>query len=174
MTEDVRAEDGGGPVADADAVLPLPLEFEALYVATQEPFHEYALFYLGTNDAAEEAVHRAFLEILNHWNALLGESNLQQQAWAILRRVVISQTLESFRKKLSLLHSDIGLFKAMSSLPPRQFDVIVLRHVLSYDTKKISWYMGVTPSTVDYHGRKGKDRLQQAVSSYLKKEGDLA
>ncbi|GAA3139839.1 hypothetical protein GCM10017687_65530 [Streptomyces echinatus] len=68
MNEDVRAEDGG-QVADADAVLPLPLEFEALYVATQEAFHDYALFYLGANDAAEEAVHRAFLEILNHWSA---------------------------------------------------------------------------------------------------------
>jgi RNA polymerase sigma-70 factor (ECF subfamily) len=172
MTEDVRAEDGGSPVADAEAVLPLPLEFEALYVATQEAFHDYALFYLGTNDAAEEAVHRAFLEILNHWNALLEESNLQQQAWAILRRVVISQALEGFRKKLALLHSDIGLFKAMCSLPPRQFDVIVLRHVLFCDTKKISWYMGVSTSTVDYHCRKAKERLQQAVSSHLKKEGD--
>ncbi|MFB9400780.1 sigma-70 family RNA polymerase sigma factor [Streptomyces echinatus] len=171
MNEDVRAEDGG-QVADADAVLPLPLEFEALYVATQEAFHDYALFYLGANDAAEEAVHRAFLEILNHWSALLEESNLQQQAWAILRRVVISQALEGFRRKLALLRSDIGLFQAMSSLPPRQFDVIVLRHVLNHDTKKISWYMGVTPSTVDYHGRKAKERLQQAVSSYLKKEGD--
>ncbi|MFC0058138.1 hypothetical protein [Streptomyces actinomycinicus] len=59
INEDVRADDGGGRVADADAVLPLPLEFEALYVANQEAFHDYALFYLGGNDAAEEAVHRA-------------------------------------------------------------------------------------------------------------------
>ncbi|MFF0737778.1 RNA polymerase sigma factor [Streptomyces chartreusis] len=172
MTEDLRAEDGGSPVVDADAVLPLPLEFEALYVANQEAWHDYALFYLGTNDAAEEAVHRAFLEILNHWNALLEESNLQLQAWAILRRVVISQALASFRRKLSLLRSDIGLFRAMCSLPPRQYDAIVLRHVLRCDTQKISWYMGVSASTVDYHCRKAKERLQQAVSTHLNKEGD--
>ncbi|MET8957180.1 sigma-70 family RNA polymerase sigma factor [Streptomyces sp. NPDC004533] len=171
MTEDVRAEDGSHA---AEAVLPLPLEFEALYLATQEAFHAYALLYLGTNDAAEEAAHRAFLEILRHWDALLEESNLQQQAWSILRRVVISQAIEGFRKKLALLDSDIGLYKAICSLPPRQFDAIVLRHVLLCDTKKISWYMGVTTSTVDYHCRKAKDRLQQAVSSYLKKEGDQA
>lgn len=173
MTDDVRAEDGN-PALDANAVLPLPLEYEALYVATQEPFHKYALLCLGSNDAAEDAVHRAFLEILNHWDALLGGSNLQKQAWAILRRVVISQALDAFRRKLSLLHGDIGLFEAMTSLPPRQFDVIVLRHVMSLDTRKISWYMGVSASTVDYHGRKGKERLQQAVASYLKKEGDPA
>ncbi|MFJ3658404.1 RNA polymerase sigma factor [Streptomyces nigra] len=176
MTEDLRAEDGRSPVAgvgaDAGAVLALPLEFEALYVANQEAWHEYALFYLGTNDAAEEAVHRAFLEILHHWGALLEERNLQQQAWAILRRVVLSQALDGFRRKLSLLRGDIGLFRAMCSLPPRQFDAIVLRHVLMCDTGRISWYMGVSASTVDYHCRKAKERLEQAVSTHLKKEGD--
>ncbi|MEU5002034.1 sigma-70 family RNA polymerase sigma factor [Streptomyces sp. NPDC021622] len=171
MTEDVHAEDGGSPVAAA--VLPLPLEFEALYLSNQEAFHSYALLYLGSNDAAEDAVHRAFLEILRHWDALLEESNLQQQTWAILRRVVISQALGTFRTRLMLLRSEIGLYQAMGSLPPRQFDAIVMRHVLHCDTGKISWYMGVTPSTVDYHCRKAKERLELAVASYIKIGGDL-
>ncbi|MFE0201544.1 RNA polymerase sigma factor, partial [[Kitasatospora] papulosa] len=98
MTEDVRA-DGSSPVADA--VQPLPLEFVAHYVTHQEAYHRYALFYLGSNDAAEEAVHRVFYEILRHWDALLAESNLQQQTWSIMRRVVISQSLMSFRKKIT-------------------------------------------------------------------------
>ncbi|MEU0037869.1 MULTISPECIES: sigma-70 family RNA polymerase sigma factor [unclassified Streptomyces] len=170
MTDDLRAEDGGSPVAEA--VLPLPLEFEALYLAAQDDFHHYALLYLGTNDAAEEAVHRAFLEILRHWDALLEEHNLLQQTWAIVRRVVISQSLIGFRRELALLRSDIGLWKALSALPPRQFDAIVMRYVLDCDTKRISWYMGVTASTVDYHCRKAKERLQGAVPSHIKKEGD--
>ncbi|MFJ2772739.1 RNA polymerase sigma factor [Streptomyces sp. NPDC087300] len=170
MTEDFHAEDGSSPVAEA--VLPLPLEFEALYLANQEAFHSYAFIQLGSNGAAEDAVHRAFLEILRHWDALLEESNLQQQTWAILRRVVISQTLEAFRKRLVLLRSEIGLFQAMGNLPPRQFDAIVLRHVLQYDTKRISWYMGVTASTVDYHCRKAKERLEPAVATHIKTEGD--
>ncbi|MEU6996203.1 sigma-70 family RNA polymerase sigma factor [Streptomyces sp. NPDC046465] len=170
MTEDVHAEDGSSPVAES--VLPLPLEFETLYLANQEAFHSYALLRLGTNGAAEDAVHRAFLEILRHWNALIEENDLQQQMWAILRRVVMSQTLKAFRKRLALLPSDIGLFRAMSNLPPRQFDVIVLRYVLQYDTKRISGYMGVTPSTVDHHCRKAKERLEPAVASHIKTEGD--
>ncbi|MFG2615753.1 RNA polymerase sigma factor [Streptomyces anulatus] len=156
MTEDVRA-DGSSPVADA--VLPLPLEFEAHYVTHQDAYHQYALFYLGSNDAAEEAVHRAFYEILRHWDALLAESNLQQQAWSIMRRVVISQSLMSFRKKIILMHSGRGLFAALSKLPARQFDVVVLRYVAQYDTKRIGWYLGITDSTVDYHCRKAKERL---------------
>ncbi|MFF3646082.1 RNA polymerase sigma factor [Streptomyces sp. NPDC002564] len=170
MTEDVHAEDGSSPVAEA--VLPLPLEFEALYLSNQEAFHSYALLQLGSNGAAEDAVHRAFLEILRHWDALTEEGNLQQHTWAILRRVVISQTLEAFRARLTLLRGETGLFQAMGTLPPRQFDAIVLRYVLQYDTRWISWYMGVTPSTVDYHCRKAKERLEPAVASHIKTEGD--
>ncbi|MGW1015422.1 RNA polymerase sigma factor [Streptomyces niveus] len=162
MTEDVRA-DGSSPVADASAVLPLPLDFEAHYITHQEAFHDYALVYLGTNEAAEAAVHRAFLEILYHWNALLEESNLQQQVWAIVRRVVISQALISFRKRIAQMDSNVGLFVALSKLPPRQFDVIVMRYFLNCDTKRISWYMGVTDSTVDYHCRKARERLGDDV-----------
>lgn len=159
MTEDVRA-DGSSPAAGAtSAVRPLPLDFEAHYITHQEAFHAYALVYLGTNEAAEEAVHRAFLEILHHWNTLLEESNLQQQVWAIVRRVVISQALISFRKRIARMDSNIGLFVALSKLPPRQFDVIVMRYFLNCDTKRISWYMGVTDSTVDYHCRKARERL---------------
>ncbi|WP_331762389.1 sigma-70 family RNA polymerase sigma factor [Streptomyces sp. NBC_01508] len=159
MTEDVRADGGSPAVGAAHAVLPIPLDFEAHYITHQEAFHDYALVYLGTNEAAEEAVHRAFLEILHHWNALLEESNLQQQVWAIMRRVVISQSLISFRKKIARMDSNVGLFVALSKLPPRQFDVVVMRYFLKCDTKRISWYMGVTDSTVDYHCRKARERL---------------
>ncbi|MEV1048721.1 sigma factor-like helix-turn-helix DNA-binding protein [Streptomyces sp. NPDC049916] len=46
------------------------------------------------------------------------------------------------------MHSGRGLFAALSKLPARQFDVVVLRYVAQYDTKRISWYLGITDSTV--------------------------
>ncbi|MGW6838845.1 RNA polymerase sigma factor [Streptomyces sp. NPDC054949] len=157
MIDDVRGEDGRSPVAEAP--LPLPLEFEAHYVTNQEAFHAYALAFLGTNDLAEKAVHRAFLEILRHWSALLTERDLQEQTWAIMRRTVIAESLLGFRDQLAVMDSGLGLYRALGSLPPRQFDVVVLRYIAKYDTKHISWYMGVTPSTVDYHCRKARERL---------------
>ncbi|CAM5657372.1 hypothetical protein GCM10010261_62510 [Streptomyces pilosus] len=36
---------------------------------------------------------------------------------------------------------------------------MVLRHLLGYPTKRIARYMGLDPRTVDYHGRKAKERL---------------
>ncbi|MFD5557638.1 RNA polymerase sigma factor [Streptomyces sp. NPDC127068] len=164
MTED----DDGGPVVDA--VLPLPLDFEAHYLINQEAFHEFALYVLGSNEEAEEAIHRVFLEILRHWDDLLEQRNLQAQTWAIMRRVVISQSLLSKRLELSNVHTSIGLYAALSALPPRQFDVIVLRYVIKYSTNQISWYLGVTPSTVDYHCRKAKERLEFSLRPYIKQE----
>ncbi|MER5501272.1 sigma-70 family RNA polymerase sigma factor [Streptomyces sp. NPDC002561] len=157
MTDEVREEDGHSPVAEAP--LPLPLDFEAHYLTNQEAFHEYALVILRTNDRAEKAVHRAFLEILRHWDDLLTEPDLQEQTWQLMRRVVADELIDGFRENLTTMDSGIGLYPALSKLPPRQFDAIVLRHIAKYDTKHIAWYMGLSPSTVNHHCRKAQERL---------------
>ncbi|MEU6482018.1 sigma-70 family RNA polymerase sigma factor [Streptomyces sp. NPDC047017] len=167
MTEEV-GEDGRMPVAE-EAPLPLPVEFEALYILHQEAFHDLALAVLGTNDAAERAVHRAFLEILNLWDRLREQSeNLDQEVWAIVRRTVISEELLSLREQMAALDSGSGLYEALGALPPRQFDVMVLRYIGGHDTRHISWYMGVTPSTVDYHCRRARERLSPIYQKILK------
>jgi RNA polymerase sigma-70 factor (ECF subfamily) len=169
MTEEVGEDDGRIPVAEAP--LPLPVEFEALYILHQEAFHDFALAALGTNDAAERAIHRAFLEILRHWDRLSEESeDLQQEIWAIVRRTVISEELLSLREQMAALDSGSGLYAALGSLPPRQFDVMVLRYIGGHDTKRISWYMGVTQSTVDYHCRKARERLAPIHHRILKSQ----
>ncbi|MEU6572583.1 sigma-70 family RNA polymerase sigma factor [Streptomyces sp. NPDC046805] len=167
MTEEVGEDEGRIPVAEAP--LPLPLEFEAHYILHQEAFHDLALAVLGTNDAAERAVHRAFLEILRHWDKLKEESeDLDQEVWAIVRRTVISEELLSLRAQMTALDSGSGLYAALGALPPRQFDVMVLRYIGRHDTKHISWYMGLTPSTVDYHCRKARERLSPIYHRMLK------
>ncbi|MFF8505832.1 RNA polymerase sigma factor [Streptomyces anulatus] len=159
MTDDVREEDGRIPVAEVPPPLPLPLELEAYYLTTQEAFHEFALAILGTNDLAEETVHRAFVEIKRQWDTLLTEPDLPEQAWNIMRRTVIDELLGTFRESLPFMDSGIGLYPALCKLSPRQFDVIVLKAIGTYDTKHIAWYMGLTPSTVTHHLRKAQERL---------------
>ncbi|MGK4905223.1 sigma-70 family RNA polymerase sigma factor [Streptomyces albus] len=174
MTEDAHPNDTFRPIASEVMTRPLPLEFEALWVANQEDFHEFARLVSGSWWAAEETVHRAFLEILNLWDELLESSNMQADIWAIFRKTVISQQLKSIRHELSHLEpaEEIGLYRALRKLPPRQFDAIVLRQVMNVDTGKVAWYLGVTKRTVDYHCRKARERLEPAVSTYLKHEGD--
>lgn len=132
--------------------LDLPLDFEAFYLGHQEAFHAYAEVHSGTREAAEEAIHEVFLEIHAGWSQLLSRGNLEQGGWAIVRRVVhdrldsegrgpafvingpIAQALDrallTARDKLQRMESSSGLYEAISELPDRQFEVIVLRYVL--------------------------------------------
>ncbi|MFE6782136.1 RNA polymerase sigma factor [Streptomyces sp. NPDC057680] len=158
MTDDVCEEDGRVPVAEAP--LQFPLEFEAHYLTNQEGFHRFALQILRTNERAEEAVHRAYVEIRERWDTLLSEPDLQAQTWQILRQAIINELIgDGLREDLASRDSGIGLYPALGKLPPRQFDAVILRFIGGYDTTQIAWYMGLTPSTVTYHIRKAQERL---------------
>ncbi|MER6112685.1 sigma-70 family RNA polymerase sigma factor [Streptomyces hirsutus] len=162
----------------------LPLSYQALYLADQTAFHDYAFVVLNDDEAAEEAVHTAMLRVQDNWDELLVESNMQQQVWAIMRQTVeeyrqdredraaIAQGLDNYRQGLHRLNSEQGVFAALAALPPQQFDAVVLRYILHYKPQRIAWYMGISEQTVAYHCRQGKQRLEQAVPTLLKKNGD--
>ncbi|MFL4909536.1 sigma factor-like helix-turn-helix DNA-binding protein [Streptomyces sp. MMS24-I2-30] len=59
--------------------------------------------------------------------------------------------------------------RALCALPSRQFDVTVLRYLWGCPTDDTAWYLGVTASTVDYHGRKAKDRLERAMPARIRR-----
>lgn len=158
--------------------LDLPLDFEAFYLGHQEAFHAYAELHFGTRTAAEEVVHEVFLQIHAGWAELLSAGNLEQGAWAIVRRTVhdrlelegrapafvingpIARALAATRDRLQKLESATGLYEAIAELPNRQFEVIVLRYLLGYPTAKVAWFVGIDERTVGHHLRRGKERLR--------------
>ncbi|WP_431994883.1 sigma-70 family RNA polymerase sigma factor [Streptomyces griseoflavus] len=171
----VSPQDGGRgqPVQTPCA---LPLEFEAFYLNHQEFFHDFAEIHLGSRRAAEQVVHQVFVEILKGWDDLLMHADFEQQTLAVLHRGVthrlqrderppaflnghITSNLEAIRSQLEITAGTTDLYEAILDLPTRQFTVVVLRHLLGYPTKRIARYMGLDPRTVDYHGRKAKERL---------------
>ncbi|MEU2779507.1 sigma-70 family RNA polymerase sigma factor [Streptomyces sp. NPDC007162] len=162
--------------------LDLPLDFEAFYLGHQEPFHAYAEVHFGTREVAEEVIHEVFLQIHAGWTELLSSGSLEQGAWAIMRRAVhdrldregrapafvingpiaqaLAPALATARDKLQKMESTSGLYEAISELPNRQFEVIVLRYILGYPTAKVAWYVGIDERTVGHHLRRGKERLR--------------
>lgn len=158
--------------------LDLPLDFEGFYLGHQESFHAYAEIHFGSRKAAEDVIHDVSLEILGGWDQLLRTGNVDQGAWAIVRRAVsarldedgrapafvingpIAQTLRSARDKLQTMESATGLYAEIAELPGRQFEVIVLRYVLGYPTAKVAWFIGLDERTVGHHIRRGRERLR--------------
>ncbi|MFE9568837.1 sigma-70 family RNA polymerase sigma factor [Streptomyces sp. NPDC006692] len=167
-----------GPYVPVHAPLDLPLDFEAFYLGHQDFFHAYAEIHLGSRTAAEDAVHLVALEILAGWDQFLQEGDLEQLTLAVLHRHVtaqleregrdpafvingpIARNLRAVRSELEITHCASGLYEAILDLPPRQFNVIVLRYLLGYKTSQIARFMGLDGRTVDYHGRKGRERLR--------------
>ncbi|MGW5739656.1 MULTISPECIES: sigma-70 family RNA polymerase sigma factor [Streptomyces] len=166
----------------------LPLDFEGFYLNQQEFFHAFAELHLGHRSAAELVVHDVFLEILATWKELLTESDIEQRAMAVLSRRVgrrlksegrppafvinapISRSLAAIRAEMELAPSHAGLYEAMLELPTRQYNAIVLRYVLNYPVARIARYMGLDSRTVDYHVRKGRERLRVLLD--LPADGD--
>ncbi|MFJ9380339.1 sigma-70 family RNA polymerase sigma factor [Streptomyces sp. NPDC101455] len=174
----VSPQDGGHGQPVQAPPDPLPIDFEGFYLGHQEFFHDFAEIHLGSRRTAEHVIHEVFLEILGSWDGLLQQGDLEQQTLVVLHRGVtrrleadgrppaflingpITQNLQAVRSQLELNSSAGGLYEAILELPPRQFTVTVLRHLLGYPTKRIARYMSLDTRTVDYHGRKGKERLR--------------
>lgn len=175
--DDYLTDPASGLPLPTNAPAQLPLDFEGFYLGHQGLYHAYAHAQLGDERAATDLVHRAFLQILAHWEALLREDDLEQKAWAVLRQLTAAQlraerrrpsfiadgsfarALRASQEQMHVLEGSIGLYSALAELPPRQFDVILLRYALGYPTHRIAWFLGLDERTVDYHGRRAKERL---------------
>ncbi|MFJ2509931.1 RNA polymerase sigma factor [Streptomyces griseoviridis] len=179
VTTGVSPQDGGhGLPVPAPPPDGLPIDFEGFYLGHQEFFHAFAEIHLGSRRTAEQVVHEVFLEILGGWDSILQQGDLEQQTLAVLHRGVtrrldhdgrppaflingpIAHNLAAVRSQLELDTRTDGLYAEILELPTRQFTVIVLRHLLGYPTKQIARFMGLDTKTVDYHGRRGKERLR--------------
>ncbi|WP_370424283.1 sigma-70 family RNA polymerase sigma factor (plasmid) [Streptomyces sp. QH1-20] len=175
---DALSDAFAGPRRPVDALAQLPLDFQAFYIGHIKLYLDYAEAQLGDARSAIELVHQVFSEIQDAWQALMGEGNFEKAAWAILRQAIglqlkaedrrpsfiadgaVARALRASQDQFKIMESSRGLFTAIADLPPKQFDVIVLRHVLGYPTSRIAWFMGLSESVVDYHGRNAKERLR--------------
>ncbi|MFY4722203.1 sigma-70 family RNA polymerase sigma factor [Streptomyces sp. LaBMicrA B280] len=74
---------------------------------------------------------------------------------------------EKFRDTLSRMDSSLGLYEAMAHLPERQFDVVVLHHILGYDTHHTAEVLGVNEVTVRSHLRHAKRRIASHMGLFV-------
>lgn len=176
-----------GPLGDrVTEIADLPLDFEGFVLGHQVFFHTYAELHLGSRPAAETVVHAVFLEIHAAWDGLLQEDELERRTLAVLHRHVasrlaregrdpayiingqIQQRLRALRGELELSDSRLGLYTAISELPVRQYTVIVLRYLIGYTTKQVARFMSLDERTVNYHCRRGKERLARGLGVSLR------
>lgn len=148
-------------VVDALPSVVLPIEFEAFYLQNAARYHAYARVQLDSDHLARDLVHDTFTFIAMNWQQFLGQERPAEWAWGILRESVTAQVgkvvtkqatvvgaLQKARITFEAADSEVGLYAAISALPKRQFDVVVLRYLLGYSFDVVSDLLGISSATV--------------------------
>lgn len=159
----------------------IPLAFWAFHDRYKHAYRVYAELQLGDKPLAGRIVHHVFLDLLRHWTCLMEEANPAATAWAQLKGTVAGvlqaqgrtsaiaenatfsrvrrSVLEGARDEFAAMESSIGLYTALSRLPDRQFDVMILRYVIGYTRAQTGSILGVTEATVRSHDLRARQRV---------------
>ncbi|WP_196421222.1 sigma-70 family RNA polymerase sigma factor [Streptomyces sp. E1N211] len=144
----------------------------------KKSYRDYARFHLGGTEG-DEVTRDAVEEIASTWSELLAQKNLEGAAFSLLRRHVQGAlqrdervpafTIEKLRQQPG--HGNLPedllaeFYAALTDLPERQRDVIVLHQVLGYSSAQTARYLGLSQTTVRSHLAIGMRRLTSQLTT---------
>ncbi|MFI5757278.1 RNA polymerase sigma factor [Streptomyces sp. NPDC051569] len=160
----------------------LALTFDAFDAHHHSLWLRYAHTQVGGRAPAESVVNAACARLLDHWPHVLVQESVPQYAWAVLKEevarwlsehdlrsaLVDTAAFEAAARKLllpeprdqfTILQGELVLYAAISRLPERQYDVVVLRYVLGVPDEVVADYMGLDVATVHSQARHARRRL---------------
>jgi RNA polymerase sigma-70 factor (sigma-E family) len=172
----LRALDGGGSIAETPARLTL----EDLYRMHRMRLVRLALLLVDEPATAEDVVQEAFTGLHRHW------SNLRDGAAAVgyLRTAVVNGSRSVLRRRktardytpphavnarsaesLAMLTAEHqAVVQALSQLPPRQREVLVLRYYGGLSEAEIAEAAGISKGTVKSTASRALDALQKIMA----------
>lgn len=134
--------------------------------------HRIAYGILGDPHIAEDVTQETMVSILSN----LGRFDTRRSFEPWLHKIVTNRALDwararERREQVSRIvqpPSDgqgpsAALQEALTSLPPEQRVVVVLRHIAGYGTNEIARMLGVRRGTVGSRLRRGLDRLRREL-----------
>ena len=174
--------DGGADAAPVrDTGRRLVLTFEAFHDTHYREWLRFAHLQVGNRADAAQVVDGACAHLVAHWPHVLKQESVAAYAWAVLKEhlnawltalrrpaafvetasfaAAVSRMLEHPRERFAALESGLGLYAAISRLPERQYDAVVLRYVLGCGDEQVARLLGVRESTVRSLVRYARRRL---------------
>ncbi|MGW4031724.1 RNA polymerase sigma factor [Streptomyces sp. NPDC004838] len=184
-------EDAGPPVTPFDR---LTLTFEAFHQFHRTLWMRFAHTQVGTHKAAEKVVDAACARLQKNWNQALSQESVPRYAWTVLkeevqnwldkrgdtpqlvgtaafRKAVGKLLLHEMRDDFAALSGELGLYAAISRLPERQYDVVVLLFVLGQKEEEVADYLGIEIATVRSHVRHARRSLARELDVRHENEG---
>lgn len=175
---------GRGVTVASGLPQPLANAFEAFYELHQEAWLRYALAQTGSLEAAEQVVDGVTMQLVDIWEYVLRQHDVDRYAWRLLKTTIVrwlndhgaepafiettafdrvAEAMNYSKQQFDVMEESLGLYTAISRLPERQYDVIILRYVLGYPDKRVAVLLGINPKTVRSHVRFAKQRLAREL-----------
>jgi RNA polymerase sigma-70 factor (sigma-E family) len=176
--EGFRVERRSGPVT---AKFPEALSFTALYRAQRLGMVRLATFLVDDRHHAEDLVQDAFAGLHANWHRLRDE----QSAVAYLRQAVVNRSRSLLRRRRTaagyawpaaaeepgadsdvlMAEEHLRLRRALSVLPRRQREVLVLRYWVDLSEAEIAETLGIRAGTVKSTASRGLRALEAALTA---------
>jgi RNA polymerase sigma-70 factor (ECF subfamily) len=163
-----------------------PTGFEAFYREYQEVWRAYAYAQTGSLEAADHIVDDVTAQLADLWAYASGHDDVGRYAWALLKTTIVRflndrQTRSAFvetlvfdrtalamdfvKERFNLVEESLSVYAAVSRLPERDYDVIVLRYVLGYSAAQAAAVLGIDARTVNRHIRSAKRLLSRELTT---------
>lgn len=153
-------------------------KFEQLYLRYRDMMFYVAMGVLHDGPNAEDAVHQAFLSILENFEKLPEVESPKTQAYVIT--VTERKAIDIIREEKNYVETEMdqlgmespppgtcGLEDAMKRLPERYRDAMLLRYQQGYGTKEMAQMMNIKQESVEKLLWRAKTRLRQIMEEEL-------
>lgn len=150
-----------------------PEEFTEFVAARYPALVRSARFLVADAHAAEDLVQDALVRCVGAWPRIKGDPEAYVRTVMVRtnisrwRRVRLSETPTEHVPEVSIDGPDLGasdeLRRALSTLPPKQRTVVVLRHVEDRSEREVADLLGCSAGTVKSQCHAGLAKLRLAL-----------
>ncbi|MFI9271298.1 sigma-70 family RNA polymerase sigma factor [Kitasatospora sp. NPDC052896] len=170
----------------------LRLTFDAFCQTHERAWTGYARTQVGSVQDAARVVEATKGHLARNWPLVLRQEIPAAYAWRLLKEhvaawitafgrpsalaetaafdYVVSRFGGRTDESLRTLPEQIGLCTAISELPERQHDMVVLKYLLDTDDQEIADYLGMSTATMRSHLRQARRRLAKALGRLPEQE----
>lgn len=152
-------------------------EFVAFVDAVSPRLLASAWLLTGDPDAAQDLVQEALARLYVRWRRVRGGNptayarrvltNLHTDQWRSRRREVLVAEPGEFAGQDPDAGRHVDVVRALQTLPPREREVVVLRHYLDLSEEQTADSLGVSIGTVKSSASRGLGKLREIL-----REGD--
>lgn len=148
-------------------------KFEQLYLMYRNYMYSVAFGILQNSEDAEDAVHRAFVNIAEHMEKISDPEALTTKGYVVT--IVKNSAIDIYRKKQAhpemeyddavlgmevTYESDNALTNCILKLPERQRTILILRYHHGYDLQEIARMLGLTYRNTVQIDQRAKAKLR--------------